>query len=59
MTKLNKPLKREVSIARIKRPIIISIDPETKILSLREKGARRGYNISIISLYALLVRESK
>ena len=56
MTKLNKYLKREIPVPRIRRSIIIGIDPETQEISLREKGSRREYKIQILALYMLLVK---
>ena len=59
MTKLNKVIKRELPIPRIRGSIIIELDPETQEISLREKGNRRVYKISILALYALLVKEER
>ena len=58
MTKLKSKIKREISLPRIRRPIIISIDPETQEISLKEKGVRQEYRISIMALYIYLVRDS-
>jgi CO dehydrogenase nickel-insertion accessory protein CooC1 len=55
MTKLARAVKREVDIPRM-RPVIVTIDPETKTIQLREKGSRTGYEIHIQALYILLVR---
>jgi hypothetical protein len=57
MTKLNKYLRRELPISRLRRSIIIGIDPETQEISLREKGSRTEYKISIIALYTFLVKQ--
>lgn len=57
MTKLNKFLRREVPVPRLRRSIIIGIDPETQEISLREKGGRKEYTIPILTLYALLVKQ--
>jgi len=59
MTKLNKPVKREISLPKIKRPIIVELDPEAKTITLREKGGRKGYSILIMALYTFLVRGEK
>lgn len=56
MTKLSKPLKREVSVSRIRRPVIVEIDPRAQKITLREKGLRNGYSIPILTPYSLLVR---
>lgn len=57
MTKLNKTIKREVSLPKVKRPIIVELDPESKTITLREKGVRgKGYSIPIMTLYVMLVR---
>ena len=59
MVKLNKPLKREISLPKIRRPIIVELDPESQEITLREKGARKGYSIPIATLYVILVKGEK
>jgi len=59
MTKLNKYLRRELPIARIRHSIIIGIDPETQEISLREKGTQKTYKMSILALYFLMVKGEK
>ena len=59
MTTLTKPIKREISVPPVRRPIIVLIDPETKEIRLREKGCRTEYAIHVATLYALLVKYSK
>ncbi|MCX6568019.1 MAG: hypothetical protein NT147_03075 [Candidatus Aminicenantes bacterium] len=58
MTTLTKPIHREVAVPRFNRPVVVTIDPETQKIILREKGCRTEYAISIAALYALLVKES-
>ena len=59
MTKLNKYLRRELPISRLRRSIIIGIDPENQEISLREKGTRKTYKMSILALYFLMVKGEK
>ena len=59
MTKLNRKVSREVEIHPPFRPIIVEIDPETKGISLHEKGCHKKYGISIEALFILLVRGAK
>jgi hypothetical protein len=56
MTKLNKPIRRELSLPKILRPVILTIDPELKQITLREKGCREDYSIGILELFCLLIR---
>jgi hypothetical protein len=56
MTKLNKPIRRELSLPKINRPIILTVDPDLKQITLREKGCHEDYSIGILELYCLLIR---
>jgi hypothetical protein len=55
MTRLTKPIKREVAVPRM-RPVIIEIDPETKTLGFHEKGCRRVYRLPIATAFMMAVR---
>jgi hypothetical protein len=59
MTKLNKYLRREIQVPKSRRPFIIGIDPENQEISLREKGTRKTYKMSILALYFLMVKGEK
>jgi hypothetical protein len=60
VTTLRKPIKREVEgIGGVRRPIIVTLDPETKRIGLSEKGCRKVYWIAIQTVYALAIRADK
>ena len=58
MTKLTKPISREVDVPRM-RPVIIEIDPESKRLGFHEKGCRTTYWLPIATAFTLAVRASE
>ena len=59
MTKLTKPLWREVRAYGSPRPLIIEIDPETKNLGFREKGRHKTYYLPIQLAFYMAVKTSK
>ena len=59
MTKLNKTIKREVTIPRVNRPVIVELDPETKRIGFHEKGCRRVYWMPIQTAYTLAILQSE
>lgn len=56
MTTLTKPLRREVSVGGIRRPLVVHLDPESKRIGISEKGCRKVYWIAIQTVYALAIR---
>ncbi len=57
MTTLTRPIKREVEgVGGIRRPIIVTLDPETKRIGLSEKGCRKVYWIAIQTVLMLAIR---
>lgn len=54
MTKLDKPLRREVDVPRM-RPVIIVIDPERKALGFREKACKRTFWLPIATAFRMAV----
>jgi len=56
MTTLHKPLKREVAVGGIRRPLIIHLDPESQRVGISEKGCRTIYWLRLQTLYALAIR---
>jgi len=59
VTKLLKPLKREVDVARFIRPIVVTIDPEQQRIGFHEKAAHTIYWLPIGTAYALAIRASE
>ena len=56
MTTLTRPIKREVSVGGIRRPLIVHLDPDSKRIGISEKGCKRVYWIAIQTVYALAIR---
>jgi len=56
MTALTKTIKREVTVPRINRPVIITIDPDTKRLGFHEKGCRKVFWLPIATAFEMAVR---
>lgn len=59
MTKLNRPLRREITNTispSIKRPIIIQLEPPN-FIKFKEKGRRLWYETTIEACYFLAVRQ--
>jgi hypothetical protein len=54
MTKLAKPIKREVEVPRM-RPVIIEIDPERAAIGFHEKGCRRTFWLPIMTAFRMAV----
>lgn len=59
MTKLKGPIRREVTVPGIPRPVVIEIDPETKRLGFRERGARTTYYLPIMTAFSLAIRDTE
>jgi len=63
MTELKKPLQRRLNVKMGKRPLIIQIEPETPEhpgrIRLKEKGARKWYDLSIRMAYLFAINEEK
>ena len=55
MTKLTRPIKREVPVPRM-RPVIIEIDPATARIGFHEKGCRKTFWLPIATAFAMAVR---
>ena len=56
MTTLHKPLKREMAVGGIRRPLIIHLDPESQRVGISEKGCRTVYWMRLQTLYTLAIR---
>jgi len=56
MTKLAKPIKREMTAGGIRRPLIVTLDPETQRIGIAEKGCRTVYWMRLQTFYALAIR---
>lgn len=56
MTILQKPLRREVAVHGIRRPLVVHLDPESKRVGVSEKGCRKVYWLPITTIYALAIR---
>ena len=52
-------LEREVNCAHIARPVIVTLDAETKRIGFREKGCRHVYWLPIMAVFAMAVRDEK
>ena len=59
MTRLSKPMRREVDVPKINRAVVITIDPESKMLFFREKGCRREFGLPIATAFAEAIRLSE
>ena len=59
MTPLKRPIRREVVVPGIPRPVIVEIDPETKRLGFREKGARTTYYLPIKTAFSLAIMDAE
>jgi len=59
MTTLHKPLKREMSVGGIRRPLVIHLDPESQRVGVSEKGCRTVYWMRLQTLYALAIRANE
>ena len=55
MTKLDKRIRREISIPRINRPVIVELDPETKRIGFHEKGCRKTYWMPLQTAFTLAI----
>jgi len=58
MIELTKTVKRRMQCKRIRRPLIVQLEPEG-ILKLKEKGSRKWYTICLESLYFRLVKAER
>lgn len=56
MTTLTKPLRREVSVGGIRRPLVVHLDPESKRIGISEKGCKKTYWLALATVYALAIR---
>lgn len=56
MTQLKRPLRREVSVGGIRRPLVIHLDPEAQRVGVSEKGCKKVYWMRLQTLYALAIR---
>jgi len=56
VTTLTRPIKREVPVGGIRRPLVVTLDPETKRIGIAEKGCRKVYWIALATVYALAIR---
>jgi len=59
MTRLSKPMRREVDVPKINRAVVITIDPESKMLFFREKHCRREYGLPIATAFMLAIKDSE
>jgi len=59
VTELKGMLEREVNCAHIARPVIVTLDAETKRIGFREKGCRHVYWLPIMAVFAMAVRDEK
>lgn len=56
MTTLTRPIKREISVGGILRPIIVHLDPAGKRIGISEKGCHHVYWLPLATVYALAIR---
>ena len=57
MTDLKKPLVRVIRV--LGDPVVLTLDPETKMLRLREKGCRREYRLHFDTIFRLAVQAAE
>jgi hypothetical protein len=56
-TKLTKMVSREVFFPHQPKPVIFSLNPETKTLEVKEKGRRKVWTLPLQTLWVLIVRD--
>ena len=58
MTPLSRPVRRSVPSPR--RPLVVSLTLESgeAVLSVREKGRRQGYAITVAGLFLVLAKRA-
>lgn len=59
MTKLAKPLKREMAAGGIRRPLVVHLDPDSQRIGITEKGCRTVYWMRLQTFYALAIRANE
>jgi hypothetical protein len=61
VTTLTRPLRREVQLRGIARPVIITLDDGLKAITFREKGCHVEFSLPMLTAYAnaVLVSERK
>jgi hypothetical protein len=52
-------MRREVDVPKINRAVVITIDPESKMLFFREKGCRREFGLPIATAFMLAIKVSE
>lgn len=57
MIALKKPLVRVIPV--LGDPVVLTLDPETKMLRLREKGCRREYRLHFDTVFRLAVQAAE
>lgn len=60
MTKLNgKSVKREMTVAGLRRPLCIELDERTQVVRMWEKGCRTRYYLPALAIYGLMIRNGQ
>jgi hypothetical protein len=59
MTRLAKPLKREMDAGGIRRPLVVTLDPDSQRIGITEKGCRTVYWMRLQTFYALAIRANE
>ncbi len=57
MVELKKPLVRVIRV--LGDPVVLTLDPETKMLRLREKRCRREYRLHFDTVYRLAAQAAE
>ena len=59
MTNLNRPIRRQLKIRGVTRPIIIELNGETQQIIFREKGRRHSWKLPIATAFLMAVRSEE
>ena len=55
MTKLTKPIEREIKLGICYRPVCVRLDPDSKRIFFREKGCKHSYSLLIGTAYRMAI----
>jgi hypothetical protein len=59
MTRLAKSIAREVAVGGMRKPLIVTIDPESQRIGIHEKNCRTIYWLPIMTVFALAIRANE